>query len=86
MIRSIGFALALFTGSVVAGELGDCFNDDVDTGTRYTRSETKSLRVTDADIAAMLDRIREHENRVVARFEPESTVLVRNDRARRAPD
>ena len=86
MIRSIGLALALFTGSAAAGELADCFNDDVDSATRYTSSEPEVLRVTDADIAAMLDRIREHEAGAVAEIESGSTLLARDDRGKLDPD
>ena len=86
MIRLIGLALALFTGSAVAGELADCFNDDVDPATRFTSNEPETLRVTDADIAAMLNRIREHEARAVAEIEPESTLLARDNRGNLDPD
>ena len=66
MIRSIGIALALTAGSAAAGESMDCFNDEVDAGTRYTSGEPEALRVTDADIERMLRRIRENESRAVA--------------------
>ena len=63
MIRSAGFALALVAGSAAAGEPMDCYNDEFDTDPRYTSVEPDVLRVTDAEIAQMLLRIREHEER-----------------------
>ena len=86
MIRAIGLVLALITGSATAGELADCFNDDIDAETRYTSNEPEVLRVTDADLTAMLERIREHEDRAVAGIEPESTFLVRNDSGQSTSD
>jgi hypothetical protein len=76
VIRSIGFALALVTGSATAGELMDCYNDETDPGTRYTSTGPEILRVTDADISAMLRRIREHENRSVASAERDAALIV----------
>ena len=35
MIRSISIALALLAGSATAGEIMDCFNDDLDADSRY---------------------------------------------------
>ena len=66
MIRSIATVLALMAGSATADEPMDCFNDESDIGTRYTRTEPEVLRVTDADIAQMLTRVRESESRSVA--------------------
>jgi hypothetical protein len=63
MIRVISISLVLAAGAATAGEPMDCYNDDFDGGTRYTSTEAEVLRVTDADISAMLIRIRENENR-----------------------
>lgn len=63
MVRPIGIALALIAGSAAAGEPMDCFNDEVDPDARYTSTTPEVLRVTDAEIAQMLLRIREHEER-----------------------
>lgn len=86
MIRSIGLALALATGSAAAGELGDCFNDEIDSDIRYTSREPDALRITDADIAAMLERIRDHENRAFAHTETESTLLARTGTEKHVTD
>ena len=86
MSRSIVLVLAFFAGSATAGELADCFNDDIDPDIRYTSSEPEVLRITDADVAAMLERIRAHEDRAVAGIEPESTLLVRNESGHPASD
>lgn len=66
MIRSAAFTLTLLAGSVVAAEPVDCFNDEIDYDPRYTSAQPEVLRVTDADIEAMLRRIREGESRAVA--------------------
>lgn len=66
MIRTMAFALALVAGSAAAGENMDCYNDGNDAVFRYTQPEPEVLRVTDADIAAMLIRIREGEHIAVA--------------------
>jgi hypothetical protein len=65
-MRSIGFALTLIAGSAAAGEPMDCYNDPTEGDLRYTRTEPDALRVTDADIAKMLTRIRENEARSLA--------------------
>jgi hypothetical protein len=65
MIRAIGIALTLLAGSATAGEPMDCYNDEVDPDVRYTSTEPDVLRVSDADIADMLARIRESESRPV---------------------
>ncbi len=77
MIRSIGIALALVFGSATAGEPADCYNDETDSGTRYTSIEPEVLRITDADMSDMLTRIREHESRSIASAERNPTMLVR---------
>ena len=74
MIRSIAIALTLIAGSAAADEPMDCFNDESDIGTRYTRTEAEVLRVTDADIAEMLTRVRENESRRVASIEHDPTL------------
>ena len=61
MIRSIAFALALAAGTASAGEPLDCYNDELDSDTRYTSATPEVLRVTDADMAMLLERIRAHE-------------------------
>lgn len=66
MIRSIGITLALIAGSATAGEYMDCYNDGTDADIRYTSVEPEVLRVSDAEIAAMLTRIRAAESRTVA--------------------
>lgn len=66
MFRSAGLALTLLAGSVAAGELTDCFNDEIDLDARLTSAEPEVLRVTDADIGEMLRRIREAEKPAVA--------------------
>ena len=76
MIRSIGIALALIAGSATAGELMDCYNDETDPGARYTSTEPEILRVTDADLSAMLRHIREHEKRTVASAEGDSALIA----------
>lgn len=78
MIRSIGtvLALALVAGTAMAGELTDCFNDETDPDTRYTSTEPEILRVTDADIEKMLERIRAHEQRLIAQSEPDGAVVA----------
>ncbi len=77
MIRSIGVVLALVFGSATAGEPADCYNDETDSGTRYTSIEPEILRITDADMSDMLTRIREHESRSIAGVERDPTMLVR---------
>lgn len=76
MIRSIGIALALIIGSATAGEPVDCYNDETDSGTRYTSTEPEVLRITDADISDMLARIREYERRAIANAERDPAMLV----------
>ncbi len=77
MIRSIGVVLALVFGSATAGEPADCYNDETDSGTRYTSIEPEILRITDADMSDMLTRIREHESRSIASAERDPAMLVR---------
>ena len=74
MIRSIAIALTLIAGSAAADEPMDCFNDESNIGTHYTRTESEVLRVTDADIAEMLTRVRENESRRVASIEHDPTL------------
>lgn len=69
MMRSIGFALALVAGSAAAGEHMDCYNDEVDADIRYTRAEPDVLRVSDAEVAAMLARIHASESASAAAAE-----------------
>ncbi|NIM73412.1 MAG: hypothetical protein GTO67_13910 [Gammaproteobacteria bacterium] len=76
MIRSISIALALLAGPATAGEIMDCFNDELDADSRYTRTEPEVLRITDADISALLERIRSHESRAVANAEAEPNILA----------
>ncbi len=76
MIRSIGVVLALVFGSATAGEPADCYNDETDSGTRYTSIEPEILRITDADMSDMLTRIREHESRSIASAERDPVMLV----------
>ncbi len=76
MIRSIGIALVLIFGSATAGEPADCYNDETDSGTRYTSTEPEVLRITDADMSDMLTRIREHERRSIASAERDPVMLV----------
>lgn len=78
MIRSIGITLTLVAGAAAAGEPMDCYNDEVDPGVRYTSAAPEALRVTDAEIAQMLLRIREHEGR--------AAMLVSLDRETAASD
>jgi hypothetical protein len=75
MIRSIGFALALVAGTASAGEPMDCYNDERDSDTRYSRATPEVLRVTDADMAKLLERIQAHEISAVA--SAEADVLAR---------
>ncbi len=76
MIRSIGVVLALVFGSATAGEPADCYNDETDSGTRYTSIEPEILRITDADMSDMLTRIRDHESRAIASAERDPAMLV----------
>ena len=76
MIRVISISLVLAAGAATAGEPMDCYNDDIDGGTRYTSTEAEILRVTDADISAMLIRIRENENRSVASAERDPALHI----------
>ncbi len=76
MIRTISIALTLFAGAAVAGEPTDCYNDESDTNTRYTSIDAEVLRVTDADILAMLARARERETRSVASAESDSALHI----------
>lgn len=76
MIRSIGIALALMAGYATAAEPMDCYNDETGSGTRYTSAEPEILRVTDADISAMLTRMREGESLSVAGAEPKAALHV----------
>ncbi len=77
MIRSISIALALVFGSATAGEPADCYNDETDSGTRYTSIEPEILRITDADMSDMLARLREHESRSIASAERDPAMLAR---------
>jgi hypothetical protein len=43
----------------------DCYNDEADAALRYTSVQPEVLQITDADIAAMLARIRESERPAV---------------------
>jgi len=76
VIRVISISLVLAAGAATAGEPMDCYNDDIDGGTRYTSTEAEVLRVTDADISAMLIRIRENENRSVASAEGDPALHI----------
>jgi len=76
MIRTISIALTLVAGTAAAGEPTDCYNDESDTIARYTSIEPEVLRVTDADILAMLVRAREQENRFVASAESDSALHI----------
>ncbi len=77
MIRSFGIVLALIFGSATAGEPADCYNDEIDSGTRYTSTEPEVLRITDADVSDILTRIRKHESRSIASAERHPAMLVR---------
>lgn len=79
MIRSAGFALTLLAGSVAAGEPADCFNDEVDYDPRYSSAQPEVLRVTDAEIASMLRRIRESERRAVAEGDTSVRISLNSD-------
>ena len=76
MIRSAALTLTLLAGSVAAGEPVDCFNDAIDYDPRYTSAQPEALRVTDADIEAMLRRIRESESRAVAAGETDTDLRI----------
>ncbi len=76
MIRLMAIVVALVAGSAAADEPMDCFNDETDVDTRYTRTEPEVLRVTDADIAEMLTRVRENESRSVASGERDSALRL----------
>jgi len=76
VIRVISISLVLVAGAATAGEPMDCYNDDIDGGTRYTSTEAEVLRVTDADISAMLIRIREDEGRSVASAEHDPALHI----------
>lgn len=76
MIRVISISLVLAAGAATAGEPMDCYNDDIDADTRYTSTEPQILRVTDADISAMLIRIRDDENRSVASAERDPALHI----------
>ena len=76
MIRVIGIAMALLAGPALASEPMDCFNDEIDTDSRYTSTQPEALRVTDADIEALLRRIRESEARSVAASEESSSIRL----------
>ena len=78
MIRLIGLILALAAGTAAAGEM-DCYNDDIDDAMRYTRAEPDVLRVSDAEIAAMLARIRASESRAVALDDADPSLQARLD-------
>jgi len=66
MLRSIGLTFMLFAGSAAAEQPMDCFNDEQDSTERYTSVEPEVLRITDADIANLLARLRAQESRSVA--------------------
>lgn len=76
MIRSLGLILALAAGTVTAGEM-DCYNDDVDDAVRYTRADPDALRVSDAEIATMLARIRASESRTVVAGDAQPAMQAR---------
>lgn len=71
MIRSMAIALLLVAGPAAADKPTDCFNDEADAQLRYTSVQPEVLQITDADIAAMLARIRESER-------PSVTVAARS--------
>lgn len=79
MFRSAGFALTLLAGSVAAGEPADCFNDEIDYDPRYTSAQPEVLRVTDADIEAVLRRIRESERQAVAEGDTSLRISLKSD-------
>jgi len=76
MIRTISIALTLVAGTAAAGDPTDCYNDEHDTNTHYTSIEPEVLRITDADILAMLFRAREQENGSVASAESDSALHI----------
>ena len=76
MIRSMAIALALAAGTATAGEPMDCFNDETDSGTRYTSKEPEVLRITAADLSDMLTRIRESESHTVVSVERDPALQV----------
>jgi hypothetical protein len=76
MMRIIGLFVALAAGTAAAGEM-DCYNDDVDDSVRYTRAEPDALRVSDAEVAAMLARIRANESRTVASGDAQPAMQAR---------
>jgi hypothetical protein len=76
MIRSIAVALAFVAGAASAGEPMDCYNDEFDTDARFTSTTPDVLRVTDADMVALLERIRAHEIRAVANGEAQVDALA----------
>ena len=86
MIRKMAFALALVAGSAAAGENMDCYNDGNDTVYHYSQSEPEVLRVTDADIAAMLIRIREGERSALAAAEGDASMQASLDKGASTPD
>lgn len=73
-MRAMALALILVAGPAAADEPMDCFNDDTDAQLRYTSVQPEVLQITDADIAAMLARIRESER-------PSVTVAARTSDA-----
>jgi hypothetical protein len=86
MIRSIAVALAFLAGAASAGEAMDCYNDEFDADTRLTRTTPDVLRVSDADLVALRERIRAHELEAVAKGEAEADVLVQLDTKIRVSD
>jgi hypothetical protein len=76
VIRVISISLVFAAGAATAGEPMDCYNDDMDGGTRYTSTEPEILRVTDADISAMFTRIRENENQSIASAERDPALYI----------
>lgn len=77
----MSIVLALVVGNATAGEIMDCYNDEIDADARYTSAAPEVLRVTDADVAQMLIRIREDEKRSVASTgaEPALRVTLRSE-------
>jgi len=65
MLRSMALSLLIAAGPVAADEPMDCYNDEADAALRYTSVQPEVLQITDADIAAMLARIRESERPAV---------------------
>jgi hypothetical protein len=82
MNRSAALLLALGVSAASAGDIEDCYNSESSETMELTGAEPEILRITDADLAALLVRLREHEEQALATTRTPGDSVLQADLAR----